>query len=203
MAKTYSGLVHLNGCLMAAVDVETTGRRAGYHEIIQIAIVPLNSDLRPLEDMRPFYSLVRPEYPERQERASGFVHGISIDELLLTAPSSDRVKDYLVEWFNKLDLPFQKILVPLAHNWAFESGFLKAWLGVDMTDRIFHSHARDSMSEAISLNDRAAFMGEKVPFNRVGLGPLCRHFGITNENPHDALSDCLAEAQVYRALLHL
>lgn len=192
----------LNGNVMAAVDVETTGQRAGYHEIIQIGILPLNSDLRPLESVRPFYTTVRPEHPERQERRAGYVHQININELVLHAPSADRVQDYLIEWFNKLDLPFDKRLAPLAHNWAFESGFLKAWLGVDMFDRIFHFHPHDSMTYAISTNAKAAFKGEAAPFNAVGLGPLCRHFGIVNENPHDALSDCTAEAAVYRALLH-
>ena len=62
----YPGLVHLNGCLMAAVDLETTGTRPGYHEIIQIAVVPLDSDFKPLADVRPFYTLVKPNHPERE-----------------------------------------------------------------------------------------------------------------------------------------
>jgi DNA polymerase III epsilon subunit-like protein len=60
MTKTYGGLVHLNGNLLASVDLETTGKRAGYHEPIQIAVVPLNSDLRPLDGVRPFYSTIKP-----------------------------------------------------------------------------------------------------------------------------------------------
>jgi DNA polymerase III epsilon subunit-like protein len=70
-------------------------------------------------------------------------------------------------------------------------------------DKLFHSHARDSMLYAISLNDRYACAGEPVPFNRVSLGSLCAKLNITNTNPHDALADCLAEAEVYRALLRL
>ena len=46
MVKVYSGLVHLNGNLMAAVDLETTGTQPGYHEIIQIAVVPLDSEFQ-------------------------------------------------------------------------------------------------------------------------------------------------------------
>lgn len=203
MAKTYSGLVNLNGNVLAAIDFETTGRRAGYHEIIQIGIVPLNSDIRPLDGVRPFYTTVKPLYPERQERGAGYVHGLDINEIVLHAPEPGRVQDLLIEWFAKLELPFGKVLVPLAHNWAFESAFLKEWLGVDLNDQLFHSHARDSMLYAISLNDRAAFAGEAAPFNRVGLGSLCRRLGISNDRPHDALSDCLAEAELYRALLHV
>ncbi len=201
MTKTYSGLVNLNGNLMCAVDLETTGRRAGYHEIIQIAVVPLNSDLRVVEEITPFYRTIAPVYPERQEKGASYVHDININELILHSASSQRVKDLLVEWFNKLDLPFGKVIVPLAHNWAFESAFLKEWLGVDLTDTLFHSHARDSMQRAINMNDEAAFKGEAAPFNRVGLKSLCRVFGITNQKPHDAYWDCVAEAEVYRNLL--
>lgn len=200
MAKTYSGLVHLNGSLLASIDLETTGLRAGYHEPIQIAIVPLNSDIRPLEGVRPFYTTIRPEYPKRQDGA-GYVHGLKMEDLVLHAPTSGKVQDLLVEWWEKLDLPFGKTLVPLAHNWAFEAGFLRAWLGVDLTQSLFFGHARDAMLYALALNDKAAFMGLPVPFNRVGLGSLCKHFKIHNPNPHDAFCDALAEAECYRAML--
>jgi DNA polymerase III epsilon subunit-like protein len=201
MTKTYSGLVHLNGNLLVSIDLETTGLRAGYHEPIQIAVVPLNSDIRPLEGVRPFYTTIKPEFPERQEKRVGYVHGIALEDLVLHAPSAGRVQDLLVEWWEKLDLPFGKTLVPLAHNWAFESGFLKAWLGIDLAGTLFHSHARDAMLYALSLNDKAAFMGLPAPFPRVGLGSLCKKFGVVNANPHDALSDAIAEAECYREML--
>jgi DNA polymerase III epsilon subunit-like protein len=201
VVKTYSGLVHLNGDLLASIDLETTGLQAGYHEPIQIAIVPLNSDIRPLEGVRPFYTTIRPEHPERHEARAGYVHGIKMEDLILHAPTSGRVQDLLVEWWERLELPLGKTLVPLAHNWAFESGFLRAWLGVDLTQTLFLGHARDAMLYALALNDKAAFMGLPVPFNKVGLGSLCRHFKIHNPAPHDALCDALAEAECYRAML--
>lgn len=199
--KTYPGLVHLNGNLLASVDLETTGRRPGYHEPVEIAIVPLDSDIRPLEGVRPFYTTIRPEHPERADSGAMAVHKLSMSDLLTHAPSSGRVVDMLVEWWQRLDLPISKNLVPLAHNWAFEAGFLKAWLGVDMVDELFHPHARDAMLYALALNDRAAFQGEPVPFSRVGLQALCRKYNVNNPNPHDALCDAIAEAQVYRSML--
>lgn len=200
MVKTYSGLVHLNGNLLASIDLETTGLQAGFHEPIQIAIVPLNSDIQPLESVRPFYTTIRPVYPERQERA-GYVHGIKMEDLALHAPEAGKVQDLLVEWWEKLDLPFGKTLVPLAHNWAFESKFLQAWLGVDLAQTLFHGHARDAMLYALALNDKAAFMGLPAPFPKVGLSSLCKHFKISNPCPHDALCDAMAEAKCYRAML--
>ena len=203
MTTFHSSMIHNSGNLLAAVDLETTGRRAGYHEPIQIAVVPLNSDLRPNTALRPFYTTIKPLYPERQEKRAGHVHGIDINELVLHAPHPDKVADLLVEWVEQLDLPFNKCLIPLAHNWAFESGFLKAWMGIDIAEQIFHSHARDAMLFAAALNDKAAFQGEPILFNFLGLAPLCKHFNIVNEKAHDALSDCFAEAEVYRALLLL
>lgn len=186
---------------MAAIDFETTGRRPGYSEIIQIAILPLDADFRPLDSVRPFYINIKPAHPERAERGAFNVHGLDIDMLLLHAPEQDRAVDLLYEWFNRLDLPQNKVIVPLAHNWAFESAFLKGWLGPDMVDQMFHSHARDSMLLAIALNDRAYTLGEKLPFSRVSLPALCAQLGVTNDNAHDALADCKATAEVYRRLL--
>ena len=126
-----------------------------------------------------------------------------MEQLLLHAPSQDKVHDLFVEWFERLDLPFKKSLVPMAHNWAFEASFLKEWMGIPLFEEIWYSHARDGMLLAIAINDKAAFRGEPIPFNRVGLGSLCRKFNIVNANAHDALADALAEAEVYRALLQM
>ena len=203
MAKVYSGLTHLYGNVMAAVDYETTGRRPGYHEIIQIAIVPLDNDLRPSKEIRPFYTNLKPLYPERAEKRAGNVHGLDIDDLLLHAPEPDRVKDLLLEWFERLDIPAGKVLVPLAANSPFESSFTKPFLGVDQMDSIFHSHWRDTMITGIYLNDKAAFAGEPIPFPRVGLKAMAKKFGIINPRPHDAFADAVTEAEVYRALVHM
>lgn len=201
--QTYPGLLHLNGNLLVSVDLETTGLRPGYHEIAQIACVPLDSELKPSTILRPFYTDIKPNFPERAEKQAQFKHNIPMDQLLLHAPDQDKVKDLFVEWFQSLDLPFKKSLVPMAHNWAFESAWLKEWLGITLFDETWFSHARDGMLLAIAINDRAAMRGEAIPFNRVGLGSLCRKFNIVNINAHDALADALAEAEVYRALLQM
>ena len=152
--QTYPGMTHLAGHLLAAIDLETTGTQPGHHEIIQIAIVPLDKDIKPLPGVRPFYTNIKPGHPERESEAASKSTRFRCRNCCCT-PRPDKVEDWLVEWFEKLRLPFKRCLVPLAHNWAFESSFLKAWLGVSMVDQLFHSHARDSMLYAIAQNDRA------------------------------------------------
>lgn len=203
MTKTYNGMVHLNGNLIAAIDYETLGRRAGYHDIVQMAVVPLNSDLRPYEGIRPFYTAIRPLHPERVERAAMQVHGLSLDDLMMHAPERDRVQDLLVEWFERIDLPFGKKLIPLAHNWAFEKGFTEHWLGADLMETMFYGTARDSMLVAGFINDQQATLGGSAPFPHLSLKSMALKFGIVNEKPHDAYHDSITEAEVYRTLCRM
>jgi len=201
MSKIYPSMTHLTGSLLAAIDFETTGRRPGYHEIIQIAIVPLDQELQPQPDVPNFYLNIRPAHPERCEKGAFYVHGIDLSMLMLHAPSQERSIDLLCDWFNHLDLPQNRVIVPLAHNWAFESSFLKGWLGPSLVDQLFHSHGRDSMGLAAAINDRAFFQGEGPVFPKLSLTALCAQLGIPYENAHDALADCQATAELYRRLL--
>jgi DNA polymerase III epsilon subunit-like protein len=190
----------LNGHLLAAIDFETTGTIPGWHEVVQVAVVPLDGDLRPAS--RPFCRYVRPEHPERADPAAQCIHSIP-PEVLEAALSAEKVADLLHEWADSLQLRIGQKLVPLAHNWAFEHSFLTAWLGEEQRDALFHYHARDAQSFAITLNDAASVAGRERPFPSVSLPHLCDQFKIVNTKPHDALADSIAEASLYRAMLKL
>ncbi len=189
---------HLRGHIIAAIDTETTGVIPRYSEIIQIAVVPLDSNLEPVGT--PFKMNIRPERPDRADPTSLAIHGISLEELA-EAPDAEKVAVLLEEWFETLDLPTHGRIIPLAHNWPFEYGFLNAWLGPKAKDDIFHWHARDAQTLALAINDRAALAGRDRVFESVSLTNLCKHFKIINTKPHDALADSIAEAEIYKALL--
>jgi DNA polymerase III epsilon subunit-like protein len=203
--KTYPSMVHANGSLVCSVDLETTGTCAGYHEIVQIAVVPLDNDLRPSQDkrLRPFYHNLKPNHPERASRQAMSKNRLDMESLLLHAPDAGKVADLLREWFEAFDLPQTKRLMPLAHNWAFESGFLNDWLGEDEKGAIFHAHSRCSMSAAILINDLAVNCGEPIPFTSVSLESVSNKLKVENLNPHDSLSDSICGAEVYRRELRL
>jgi DNA polymerase III epsilon subunit-like protein len=191
---------HLWNHKIAAIDVETTGLIAGYHEIIQIGVVPLDNTLKP--DAAPFYTNVRPCFPERMDIEAMSVNRLDY-EALMDAPPQDRVIDLLTEWIERLNLPHGGRLIPLSHNWTFEKSFLTAWLGPKGLDGLFHGHARDSMAYALSVKDKYALRGKMTPFDSVSLPSLGEYFSIINENPHDALEDAKAGAAVYKALLEM
>ena len=124
-----------------------------------------------------------------------------MDDLLLNAPTQERVLDYLLQWFSELPLGDGRRLTPIAHNWAFEKSFLNPWMGPDLLNKIFTPHPRDTMIFCAMLNDRASLMGISVPFKYIGLPYLCRLCGIPLDNAHNALEDAVATAKLYSCLM--
>lgn len=201
--KLYSSFAHFNANLLCAVDIETTGRMPGYHEILQIAILPLDSKIEPLEGVTPFYMTIAPEHPERVEKEALNIHHLNVSEIARNSLDPWRVADLFNEWFQNLQLPLRKSLVPLAHNWVFEAGFLRAWLGLESFNQFFHPHPRDTMLMAIAANDRAYMRGDKLPYPLVSLTAMCKYLNIENYQAHDALNDAIATSKVYQALLRV
>ena len=122
-------------------------------------------------------------------------------ESLLECPTQDRGVDLFVEWFNRLGLPYGRRLVPLAHNWAFEKGFLTHWLGLDGVYDYWQQLPRDTLSLVATINDLYAWHGRKQPFYSLSLPALCKRFDIQHDNAHDALADCIATAKLYAELM--
>lgn len=181
---------------IASIDLETTGVIPGVSEIIQIAVVPLDSHLEPVGT--PFYRLIRPEFPERADPAAFAINGLNL-ESLMEEPDGTKVADLFEEWVTGLNISGR--IIPLAHNYLFEHGFLKAWLGTKRFEHLFHYLPRDGMLLALSLKDRCALLGQPDPFTSVSLTNLCKVYGIVNDKPHDALADAIAEAKLYKAML--
>ncbi len=195
-------LVTFNHNTLAPLDIETTGSYAGYHEIIQIAIVPLDEDLNQM-NVSPFYMSICPDHPERAQKDAMRAHGIPM-ESLMHLPKKDQVADCLEEWFVGLNLPMDKRLIWLTQNGQFDIPFVKHWLGQDLFDRYFCWLGRDTMQYALGLNDQAAFKCQPVPFsNGVGLKSLAAELGVELLNHHDALADAIATGAVYKELLRL
>lgn len=196
-------LLNLNGELLCAVDTETTGLVPGYHEIIQLAVVPLNSEIEQYPGIRPFYANIAPDHPERARSGAEAVHGISMDDLLTHGLSQDEAAEQFYKWYESLELPFCKRLVPLAHNWAFERSFLLPFFGLEAFTELWSGHPRDTLVFASILNDLAAWHGKDCPFNRLNLTNVCKIMGVELLDAHDALADCLATAAVYRNMLRM
>lgn len=196
-------MIHFNENILAAVDVETTGFDCRYHEVVQVAILPLEpNSLDPHPTLRPFYQNIRPLHPEMAQPDAMRVNGLDLEELKL-CPHPSEVVDALVDWFSSLRLPVGKRLIPLTHNSPFDIPFMQQLLGFGVYGDCFSYRGRDSMDLATGIKDSYEWKGLPAPFNQCGLKALCNHFGINIDNHHDALADCIATAKVYRELIRM
>lgn len=193
-----SSIISLNGNLLAAVDVETSGRDPFYNEVVQIAIVPLDINIEPTGD--PFYCNICPTFPERMHPDAVKTHGLT-QEYLDQFADKYAIADYLWDWFQEIGLPPGKRIIPLLHNCQFDIPFIMGWLGLEMFYEVFGYPTRDTQALIAAMQDKAAYKGFKIPFNFANLAHVCEVLGIEIGEAHDALDDALATAKVYKALL--
>lgn len=197
-------LVHLNNHLLCAIDVETTGLRPGFHEIIQIAIIPLDNWLQPRKDLPIFEQRMCPKRLDRVDFEALEVSQTQFDQLINGGIDPEKALELFEYWFKRLNLPENKRLVPLGFNVTlFDLPFIYDWMGHTMYHQYIHGYARDVMTVCHYLNDVADRHCEQVEFNKMKLRQVARHAGVEvfNEILHDALIDAYLAAQVYEKLL--
>ena len=197
------GLIHINNNILCAVDVETTGLEPGYHDIYQISILPLGPDLKPITSIIPFYIDMQVTNPDRIDKKAVKMNReqFAIKQQRALDPFSGA--DLLDQWFERLNLPAYKKIMPLAQNWPFDRSFITHWLGKENFEYTFSPLYRDTMVISQFHTDLMDHRGEPIVFPQYNLQYLCQKLGIKNQKPHDALQDCIATAEVYRRLLLL
>jgi len=201
-----NAMIHWNGNQLCVIDCETTGLEPGWHDLIQICILPLDSNIRPRRDVMPFYIEMIPENPERADPKAMQINRLDFAIIGQRGHDQEKAKDLLADWIDKLKLPMTKYhnrkkILPLGQNYGFDKGFIKAWLGVETYNDYFHYGERDTKAIANYLNDRAAMHVEKVPFSKTSLTWLANKLNVPHEKAHDALADCVTTAKVYQRFL--
>lgn len=195
------GPTHWNSHLLCVIDIETSGKDPTKHDILQIAVLPLASNLKPDTKIGHFYMEMQPIKPEKYIESDAMrCNKLDWYNLRDTALDPWKVSELFEEWWQGLKLPFRKTIIPIAHNWPFEHGFLHDWLGGTAMQDFFFGF-RDTMALANSMNDMADMRNEAYPFPKVSLDYMCSHLKVENYKPHDALADCIATAEVYRKLV--
>lgn len=196
-------------------DTETGGLTPGWHEVIEIAIIPLDDRYYPDENIPMFHTQVRPEFPERMQLgaliANGRVPKDAEDKEAAMAQAMEKIMQYperkttilaFGEWYANY---IKEKMAWLAHNGSFDVPMLEHWFmpshkeGVGFRN-FLNYQGRDTQRIAMFLQDRAKANNMPMPFKGVSLTKLAEHFGVAHEHAHTAVGDALATAAVYRKL---
>lgn len=196
-------MIHLNGNLLCAIDCETTGLQAGYHDLIQVCLLPLDFNIKPHKKHTPFELKIKPRRRENIDLNALEVNKATLYDICITGLDPDVAADLFDDWFDKLRLPEGKRISPLGHNWAFDRNFVADWMGQANFDYRIDGRYRDTMSTALYINDCADHNAQGVPFPKISLKYCASVCGIEWDagRAHDAVYDCLKTAEVYRKML--
>ena len=194
---------HWNDHMMAAISIKCSGPQPFHHDILQVCILPLDSDCKPLKEkgLLPFYLEMVPKRPENVDYKELQISKDNYFKIIQSAMDADRTADLFDEWFEKLQLAPNKKLMPLTHDWAITYAFMLDWLGFNHMEHYFSNQVRDLLTGALIENDRADVMVSQTPYPKLGLKYICSCLKVEHDRGHDALQDCLAASRAYRQLL--
>lgn len=206
-----ASMQHLNGDIICAIDCETTGLDVNFHEIWELAIIPLDRDLNVLKvsnngrRILPLDMLIKPEYPDRIDPELLRRRHADLTRAITTGFDCDQASGLLEEWVDKLDLPEGKFqgrrrIIPLGQNYRFDKDMITAWLGEDLYKYMFSHLYRDTMTVALFLDDNAGMYADKVPYGKYSLSWLANQHNIKIERAHRALDDAHATAKIYKKM---
>lgn len=198
----YSTLWNWNGHLLCAVDTETSGDIPGYHDILEVAVVPLNSDIQINKEFTPFACTIQPKRVENYLDKATRMNRLRIAEAKVNGIDPWRAADLFDEWFQKLRLAENKRILPLACFWPHDRAFLIDWLGIANFNHTFDVRYRDVQTAALFMNDRSEFeLEQQIPHPKTNLQYLCSQYKIERKRPHTALEDAVITAEVYRLMI--
>lgn len=180
--------------IFAAIDLETSGLDVSRCEILDMAIVPLESDFTISTTIPEFTARMKAEHPEFAEKQALEINRLNPDD----GESRAVVRDNLVAWMRENGIGQ---IIPVAHNLEFDLQFLNKTF--PELRKAFSHHGRDSMRLALAVNDIVRRESGEVKFPSASLRAVKEGLCLDGEIQHNALEDAKDAAIVYRKLTEL
>ena len=181
------------GEIIAAIDIETTGLDPHHHDIIELAIQPVDETFEPLADIPPFVARIRARRPQNASAKAMEVNGLDLND-------GDEYHEFLARLLAWLDEYRVEKIQMLGQNADFDRSFIEADIP-ELGRMLGHRHIRDSQRLTCAYNDLVRMKTGKPAFERLGLSDLRKALGIEGRQAHRALDDAIDAARVYKALL--
>ena len=193
---------HLNNDVLCVVKCRTTGPTPGFHDLIEIALLPLNFKLEPSATEYPFSTYIRPKHPERADAKVMKDNRLKIPYVIVNGLDPFQAADALDDWFNLFQLKYGKKIQVLAYDWAIDRPFILEWLGLRSFDRLFGDHVRDIATVALYENDCADIENRRHPYPKLNIQYLSNQLNVSKRLSHQALAYGQLTAEIYRRMVY-
>lgn len=204
MSSTFWGMQHINENILCAVRCELTGPDPENHELVEVAVLPLNSMLQ-VHDKFPLFNLrMRPDNIDTIDYQKCRLSKAEIAATILRGIDRSKGADIFWEWYKAIGLKEKKRIIALAHGWPRERALLINWLGYENFTAIFSEDYRDVLIAAHFINDRNCVRAEPCVFNKQDLRWCSKKMNVEQlQRGGSAMSDCLCIAETYKRMLQL
>lgn len=165
------------------IDVETTGRFAEKHDIVQLACIPIINGIR----MPTFNEYCQPTSYSTIEQGAIDVHGITVARMK-TFQTQEQLLEKFITYLKDLNVKF----IIAGFNVSFDRRFLSSTFSKHNRESEFFSlfelHVHDTYS-------RAQTVKKLIGSENLKLTTLAKHYSI-EITAHDAISDIAATIEV-------
>ncbi len=202
-SSVFFGMQHLNNNLICAMGFDATGADPDVGEIVELCCTPINHMLAVHDHLPLFNMKMKPDRPDSIDWKYTRVSQKEMAQLRGNGIDRDKVRDYFLDWFREMNMPFRKKVIPLAHNYPELRGLLIAWLGWDEYNEIFQEDYRDTLILAHCINDCFDVRGHApLPFSKQDLRWLGKKLDVEKfEHGGSPCMDALTTLEVYKRLL--
>lgn len=198
------GMTHLNGNVLCAVAIETTGDKLFYHDVCQIAIIPVDYEINILKTIIPFHCDIKPRYENRIDLDKMTITRERMQDICKHGLDSLAAAELLENWFAKLPIYHTKRIMPMCYNWPRTYAFLCNWLTQTSAEYFFDYRYRDLLPISLWLNDYNDYKINNVPFAKNDFPYICSSFNIQRDHGsnRDSLSDARAMIDLYKSTMN-
>ena len=200
-----NSMVHWNGNQMVAVSIVTTGTNPEYDDLLEVALLPIDSRLERRADILPMTIWVKPTLPFKISKARRTRHSMS--EYALYGLTQMTSLEVFEDWFTKLNIYTTKFgttkkLIPIAYNYKETvEPFMRKWLGQYSYDDYFCDSAVDILTIIQYLNDRVGMRSLDYDYVRITETDILRKVSGFRYDTNEPLQKCLAVAKAYKRLV--
>jgi len=204
LAGIVNSLKHINQNVLVAIAIEHTGDDPRKNDIVEICAYVLDNHIKPFTGLHPFYNQIAPFRSENIDWETATVTKEKLKDIQTKyGVEPSLAADRFEEWFDLIDLPLGKKLIPVAYNWPVMREYLVTWLGVKNFASLFHEcEYRDVISVATYLNDCRNFVTKVPNFPRPeSFAYICSRFHIEVRGNDDVMIRALKAAECYKCFM--
>ncbi len=169
--------------MVCFVDVETGGLDPAYHDILEIAAILTDWDLK---EISRYEARIRPRNPDRIDPAAAKVNGYDPE---LWSGSAVHFAEFQ-GWLSK-HVPYGHVAIPIGHNVGFDRAFIESYYKPFGKWMPLSYHQCDTVGLAAAMKIAKAIDVPNLKLATVGAA-----LGIQKPQTHRAMDDCLMARQI-------